>query len=270
MLVLEGKVVWITGASSGIGLEFARQLSARGNKLILSSRRREPMDALGLPETLVVPCDVTDPAQVRRAHEEGTARFGPVDVVICNAGIGENTEGVGFDADLVRRIMDVSFLGTVYPVGCVLPSMIERGGGTIVGISSLGGYRGFAGHGAYAAAKGAVRLLCESLRCDLARYGVQVTILCPGFVRTPLTDRNTYGMPQLLEVEKAVRLMTRAVERGDREYYFPRPFAWVVKALYYVPNFIFDRLNIHSMKRQKKPQVELPAEATLENKFRNV
>lgn len=237
-----------------MGIEFARQLAARGNRLILSARRREPMEALGLRDALVAPCDVTNEGEVRAAHAAGVERFGPVDAVICNAGIGDNSTGASFDAASVRRIMDVSYLGTVFPVACVLPSMIQRRTGSIAGVSSLGGYRGFAGHGAYAAAKGAVRLLLESLRCDVGRYGVRVTVICPGFIRTPLTDRNTYTMPQLQPVDQACRKMIAAIERGDDEYFFPKPFAWVVKALYYVPNVVFDRLNVHSLKREKRPE----------------
>lgn len=256
MARLEGKVVWVTGASSGIGVEFARQLAARGNRLILSARRRDPMEALGLKDAVIAPCDVTDPKAVARAHALGVERAGPVDVLICNAGIGENTRAAEFDEEMTRRMMEVSYLGTVYPLARVLPEMLGRRRGTIVGISSLGGYRGFAGHGAYAAAKGAVRLLLESLRCEVARSGVQVTVICPGFIKTPLTDRNTYHMPQLQPADVAVRKMIRAVERGAAEYMFPTPFAYIVKALYYLPNVVFDRLNIHSLKRNKAPATD--------------
>jgi NAD(P)-dependent dehydrogenase (short-subunit alcohol dehydrogenase family) len=251
---LEGKVVWITGASSGLGMELARQLSARGNRLILSARRREPMEGLGIDGAVIAPCDVADRDAVRRAHAEGVARLGPVEVLICNAGIGENSTAARFDAAGVKRIMDVSYLGTVYPLECVLPEMMRRRAGVIAGISSLGGWRGFAGHGAYAAAKGAVRLLLESLRCDLKRSGVQVSVICPGFIRTPMTDRNPYAMPQLQPVDAAARKIIAAIERGAREFAFPAPFAWVVRSFYYMPNFIFDRLNVHSLKRQKRPE----------------
>jgi short-subunit dehydrogenase len=250
---LQNLVVWITGASSGIGAEFARQLARRGNRLILSARRSGPMEALGLPDAVVAPCDVTDPEAVRRAHDAGTARFGPVDVLIANAGIGENVRIERWDAAAVRRIMEVSFHGTVNAVACVLPSMVARRRGVIVGMSSLGSYRGFGGHGAYCAAKAAVRVFLESLRCEASLYGIRVVVLCPGFVRTPMTERNEFPMPQLLPASEAVRRMIAAIERGEREYAFPMPFAAMVRSLRFLPAALFDRLNRLALRRRKRP-----------------
>ncbi len=120
--------------------------------------------------------------------------------------------------------------------------MIERGAGQVVGIGSLAGYRGLPGSGAYCASKAGLAALFESLRLELRHVGVAVTLICPGFIRTPLTDRNRFPMPFLMELDVAANRIVKAIMRRDSEYSFPWQLAWIVRLARYLPNWLYDRV----------------------------
>ena len=243
-----GQITVITGASSGIGAALAERCAERGDTVVLMARR---MDALQTVEARIhaaggqahaIAVDVTQPTMIDEAFKRVTAEIGPVDCLVINAGIGDPTPATKFDADRFRQIIDVNLTGPAYCLQAVLPSMLERGVGQIVGIGSLAGYRGLPGSGAYCASKAGIASLFESLRLELRHHKVDVTLICPGFIRTPLTERNRFPMPFLLELDDASRRIHRAILRKDSEYSFPWQLSWAIRLARFLPNWVYDRV----------------------------
>jgi short-subunit dehydrogenase len=240
--------VWISGGSSGIGEALARELALRECRIALFARRREKLEGLRESllsahpslEVLVQPGDVQDALRVREAVTETETRFGGIDVLILNAGTGETFRPEQYDIDLVERIMGVNFFGGVYAVGAALPGMLSRGSGTIVGISSIAGVRGLPGSGPYCSSKAALTTFLESLRLELQPKGVRVLTVSPGFIKTPLTDRNQFPMPFLQPVEKAARRILRGIEKGRRDIHFPKRLTLPMRILRCLPVPLYD------------------------------
>lgn len=242
--------VWLSGASSGLGDALAREFVARGASVALFARREERLKVLrdelvaARPEArvLVQPGDVRDRARVREAVREAEERFGGIDVLLLNAGIGDSFFPRKFDSELVERILAVNFLGAVYGIEAALPGMLARGSGVIVGVSSIGAVRGFPTAAPYCASKAALATFLESLRVDLAGSGVRVITVSPGFIKTPLTDRNRFPMPFLQPAERAARRIVDGIARGRREIHFPRRLTVPLKLLRCVPGALVDRV----------------------------
>src|SRR5213083_2776536 len=201
------RVVLVTGASSGIGRGLAVELARRGAAVGLLARRGEVLneivneiDAAG-GRALALPADVTDATAVRSAADELSAKLGPIDVLFANAGVGATTHANDLDAKQVASLFDVNIIGVVNSVTAVIPGMVERGRGQLVAISSLAAYRGLPKSAAYCASKAAVSSFFESLRLDLHGSGVEVTIVHPGFIKTPLTAGRQSQMPFLMELD---------------------------------------------------------------------
>ena len=240
--------VWLSGASSGIGAALARELVARGSEVALFARRREKLAALrdelthARPDAqiLVQEGDVTDREGVQRAVHQAEERMGDLDVVILNAGTGDSLFPDRFDAALVERITAVNYLGAIYGIEAALPRMLQRGAGTIVGVSSIVSVRGFPTAAPYCASKAALTSFLESLRGDLRGRGVKVITVSPGFVKTPLTDRNRFPMPFLQTPEEAARRIVAGIAVGKREVHFPRRLTVPMKLLRCVPGVVFD------------------------------
>jgi short-subunit dehydrogenase len=242
------KVVLITGASSGIGRALAVELGKRGARLGLTARRAEELlkvaEEVGRAggEALALPADVRDPEAMREAAERVRERWGRVDVLIANAGMSTTTAGTRLDAGEARDVISINVLGVVNSVAAVLPAMLERKAGHLVAISSLASYRGLPKSGAYSASKAAVSTFFESLRVDLRRSRIDVTVIHPGFIRTPMTAGRHRKLPFLLEPEDAACRIIRAVERRARTYAFPWQLASLVRVIKHIPGRLYDRL----------------------------
>lgn len=239
-------VALVTGASSGIGTELARGLARRGTKVALVARRKELLDALAAElaasggAAIAIPCDVRDRLAVRAAVQEAAHALGPIDLLIANAGVGHTIPVERFDAALFEDTIRTNLLGAVYAVEAVLPSMLDRHAGQIVGISSLAAYRGFPLTYAYCASKSALNAFLEGLRAEIADRGIKVTTVCPGFVRTPMTAGNRGPMPFLLEADDAARRILRAASRGKRVLNFPWPMAALMGLVRFLPGRLLD------------------------------
>ena len=246
------RVVLITGASSGIGRALAVELGRRGACLGLLARRAEELMKVAGEveraggEALALHADVRDAAQVESAVARVRARWGKIDVLIANAGMSTTTSAKSLRAAEAGDVISINVLGVVNSVAAVLPGMLERGSGHLVAISSLAAYRGMPKSGAYSASKAAVSTFFESLRVDLRRSGVDVTIIHPGFIRTPMTANRKKRLPFLLEVDDAARRIVRAIERRARTYAFPWQLASLVRVMRYFPNAIYDRIASNS------------------------
>jgi len=246
---MSGPTVIVTGASSGIGaavaVEFARSVHAN---VVLLARRMEQLEAVAEQvreaggQALPIPCDVSDAAAVQLAVDRTRAEFGPVDIALANAGMGTPMSMKNFTAERVERTMAVNFLGATHLYAAVLPHMLERGSGTIVGVSSIAGFRGLPSSGPYSASKAALSTMLESMRLELRGRGITVTTVHPGFVKTPMTDPNSFPMPFLVSVDRAAKIVTRGILKRRREVNFPWQMVLLMRLVRWMPDWIYDRV----------------------------
>jgi NADP-dependent 3-hydroxy acid dehydrogenase YdfG len=242
------KNVFITGASSGIGAALAVELGKRGARIALLARRADELQKIAAEiekangEALPLACDVRDAEAVREAVRQAQARFGAIDILIANAGVGGSAAVENLRAADVERVIAVNFLGAVNSVIAVLPQMLERRSGQLVAISSLAGSRGLPKSAAYCASKAAMSAFFESLRVDLRGNGIAVTTIYPGFIKTPLTAGRQAKMPFLLELDDATQRIIRAIETRRRSYWFPFPLSTLVRAMRFTPDAVYDFL----------------------------
>jgi NAD(P)-dependent dehydrogenase (short-subunit alcohol dehydrogenase family) len=232
---LTGKVAWVVGGSSGIGAAVARELVRRGATVAISARRDEQLREVSGGHMLVVPLDVTDAAAVAAAAARVHEELGPVDLAVLSAGYWKQMDPADWDTGVFDQHVRVNLTGMSNAIAAVLPAMLRRRSGTIAGIASVAGYRGLAGAEAYGATKAAQINLLESLRVHLARTGVQVTTVCPGFVRTDLTAGNPFPMPFITEAGQAARSICDGLEHDRTEIVFPAPMALLMKTARLVP-----------------------------------
>lgn len=177
---------------------------------------------------------------MRAAAVELNSKFGHIDVLIANAGIGVTNDGAELDAAKVASVINVNVIGAANSAAAVLPEMVARGSGQLVVISSLAAYRGLPKSAAYCASKAAVSAMFESLRLDLKPRGIDVTIIHPGFIKTPLTAGRQAQLPWLLEVEDAAGKILGAIEARKKSYAFPWQLATIVRAGMVMPAFMYD------------------------------
>ncbi|MCI0704709.1 MAG: SDR family NAD(P)-dependent oxidoreductase [Planctomycetia bacterium] len=244
-----GQVAIVTGASSGIGWELAKQLAAEGCKVGLIARREAPLRELasliasagGIALALVT--DVGQREQVESAFANVREQLGPVDLVIANAGVGRPTLCDPVNMTDVEDTFRINLLGMIYTLSAALPEMLSRGSGHLVGISSLAGYRGLPCESAYCASKAAVNVYLDGLRMHLRKTGVRVTTICPGFVKSPMTETNKFYMPQLMEADYAAKRILRAIKAGKKVYNFP----WLLHLLIKLSRWLPDRAMIWAM-----------------------
>ena len=232
---LNGKVAWVVGGSSGIGAAVARELLRRGATVAISARRKDQLQDVAGGDMLVLPADVTDAAAIAAAAARVRQELGPIDLAVLSAGYWKQMDPQDWDTDVFDQHIRVNLTGMSNSIAAVLPGMLQRHHGVIAGIASVAGYRGLAGAEAYGATKAAQINLLESLRVHLARTGVQVTTVCPGFVRTGLTAGNPFPMPFIIDAGQAARSICDGLERERTEIAFPTPMALLMKTARLVP-----------------------------------
>ena len=236
----------ITGASSGIGRGLALELSRRGARLGLVARRAAALDEIvgeissRNGKALALAADVQDATALRGAADRMRAEFGRIDVLIANAGIGLTADAAEMQPADLARVFNVNVVGAANSVAAVVPQMVAHGSGHLVVISSLAAYRGLPKSAAYCASKAAVSAFFESVRLDLKGKGIAVTIIHPGFIKTPLTEGRHADMPFLMELQDAVQLIVGAIERRKKSYAFPWQLASIVRLGMIMPNFLYD------------------------------
>jgi short-subunit dehydrogenase len=241
--------VLLTGAAHGIGHATAMALARRGTPMGLIDRDGPALAALAqeledMGATVAeAVADVTDRDALHRSIATITARIGPIEVLVACAGIGTLTLVPNLDTVMLRHTLDVNLLGVAHAIEAVLPGMVARGRGHIVGVASVAGYRGFPWMISYSASKAALIAYLEAMRPGLSRRGVTVTTVCPGFVRTRLSTTVPYRRPvKMIEPEEAARHIVRAMERRPRNCIFPWDMRIGVAILKYMPDPFFDRL----------------------------
>lgn len=211
----------------------------------MTARRREPLQAIVArhPDRDVTACpgDIADREAMLAIGEGLRARWGQIDVAVLNAGTYEQVTPETFHADLFRRHLDVNVMGTVHCIEAVLPDMRRRHTGRIAVVASVTGYAALPKAEAYGATKAFLISMCDSLRADLSPDGVKVTVIAPGFVRTPLTDQNEFAMPFLIDPDRAARTIANGLARSRDEIAFPLPMALLMKLLGMLPGPIARR-----------------------------
>jgi Short-chain dehydrogenases of various substrate specificities len=189
---------------------------------------------------LPIQCDVQDADQVDTAVSACHNTLGPIDIMIANAGIGMSAPGYKPLNQSFEQCLKTNVLGAVYAFNAVIPSMIERRSGQLVSISSLASYRGLPEAGPYSASKAALSTLTESLRLDLKKYKISVSLINPGYIVSPMTDRNDYMMPFIMSTETGVRKIVKAIRKKKAIYAFPFPLSILVKSLRFWPIWLYD------------------------------
>jgi NADP-dependent 3-hydroxy acid dehydrogenase YdfG len=241
MKIWQGKRYWLVGASEGLGLALARQISAAGAEVVLSARseKRLQQAVAQMPgKARAVAMDVADSDSVRRAAET----VGAVDGVVFLAGVYWPMAAQGWNADQVEAMCDVNFTGCARVIGAVLPAMVARGQGHVVLTGSLSGFRGLPGASGYAASKAGVMALAECLHADLRGSGIIVQLANPGFIRTRLTEKNNFAMPFLMEPEEAAREMFELMQTDRFKASFPMVFSWLFRLSQFLPDWAYYRL----------------------------
>lgn len=239
--------VWVTGASSGIGYACVLELARKGAKFIaISGRNINKLEALRakIPDTtvIIVPFDVTSRQETLQARDQVLAALGGIDLVFLNAGASEDIDVQAFDSSIFERMIELNYLSLVYGVEAVLPCLRKSEFPHLIGMSSVAGYGGLPGAGAYCAAKAAARVFLESIKIDLFREQIPVSIVCPGFVKTPLTDRHTFKMPCLISAEQAAQIIVNGIQHRVDEIHFPKRISVFLKLLNCLPAYYYTKL----------------------------
>jgi short-subunit dehydrogenase len=242
-------LVFITGASSGIGQALAGQFYAEGYSLALVARRTDEivqwagLQGLATDRFHVYQADVSDIDSIVAAGQACLQQQGLPDVVIANAGISVGMDTAArSDLDVMSQTFATNNVGLAATFHPFVEAMCQRGSGTLVGIGSVAGIRGLPGHGAYCASKAAVISYCESLRGELRSAGVRVVTVCPGYIDTPLTRKNRYAMPFLMQPEDFAARAYATIVAGISYRVIPWQMGWVAKALRSLPNALFDKM----------------------------
>lgn len=228
-----GQRVWLIGASSGIGEALAQRLIYLGARVAVTSRQAAALE--NLHAAYVAPADVTDAPALAAAHAAVVAALGGLDVVFINAGTHQPVRAWELKADAAAKLVQVNLVGALNAVALVAPGFAERGSGRIALTASVAGYGGLPTGLVYGATKAALINLAETLYLDLAPKGVAVHLINPGFVKTPLTDKNDFKMPALIPANEAAHAILDGMAAGEFETHFPKRFTRVLKLLNLLP-----------------------------------
>ena len=239
----KGRRVWVVGASSGIGAAFAQALIVRGARVALSARNAQALAGIaasGSPEqTLLLPLDVTRPEEIAAAFNRINLTWSGLDLAVLLAGSHQPVRAWELDAARARTLVETNLIGVLNASAALVPAFCRSAQGAIAIISSVAGYGGLPSNLVYGATKAALINFAETLYLDLAPRGIGVYLINPGFVKTPLTDRNEFKMPALISAEEAAREMIKGFEDGKFEIHFPKRFTFWLKLLRILPYRIY-------------------------------
>ena len=253
----KNSVILLTGASSGIGYQLAKDLCNEGAQLALLSRRVDLLESLTgelnkKTKVNYYKCDVTIKSEVQETISKIKNDFGKIDIAILNSGVGFRSSVLEYKFDAAEKTFNTNVLGAVYCIEQLLPEFISEKRGVIVGVSSLGDGKGFPKSGFYSASKAALTILLESLRVELKKYNVKVITVKPGFVKTPMTDKNEFEMPFLMDVQKGSRIIIDGLKKDKRIIEFPWQTTIGAKILRMMPTKWFEYLASKEPKPKKQ------------------
>jgi short-subunit dehydrogenase len=241
-----GRRVWVVGASQGIGEAVARALIARKAKVALSARSRERLEEIAstasTANALVLPVDVTRPDEIAAAWSALRTQWGGVDLVLIVAGTHRSVRAWELSHEVTRMLVETNLMGAFNVLEVIVPALLEQGQGGIGVVSSVAGYRGLPTALVYGATKAALINLAETLYLDLKPRGLDVYVVNPGFVKTPLTDKNEFQMPALISAKEAAEHTLHGLQRGAFEIHYPLRFTLAMKVLQMLPYWLYFRV----------------------------
>jgi NADP-dependent 3-hydroxy acid dehydrogenase YdfG len=231
------QVVWISGASTGIGLSLAEQLLQRGATVILTARQVNNLADLcaRYPRAQAMRCDICEAEQLATTLQKILAQHQRLDLFIANAGVYHEMRAYEFDAEKAQQMLDINVRGTIASVAAVIPQLLQQKNGGIAVVASVAGYGGLPNALIYGATKAALINFSETLYLDLSAHGINVTLINPGFVATRLTAQNNFAMPALLTSEQAAQKIIAGFALGVFEIHFPKRFTLWLKLLKLLP-----------------------------------
>ncbi|MEO1563095.1 MAG: SDR family NAD(P)-dependent oxidoreductase [Pseudomonadota bacterium] len=238
---LTGKTYWLIGASEGLGRALAKKLDALGVRVVVSARGEDRLKDLAAEmseRTIVLPVDVSDITKV----EEAASKLPDLDGFIYAAGAYKPFSAKDYDAEAAEIMFEVNLQGASRVAATQIPAFVKRNKGHIVFIGSLSSYGGLRASIGYSASKAGMKSLAESIKCDLINTDVKVSLIHPGFIRTRLTDKNDFEMPQIIEPEEAADFVIKGMQKRQFEYSFPNPFALLFRASRFFPESLYFRI----------------------------
>lgn len=235
------KHVWLTGASSGLGEYTARSLARLGCTVSITARSKDKLDAIAAdyPNVHVYEADVTDHERILAIVDQMETASGPVDLTVFSAGTWFQGSIKDLQVENFRKTFDVNLMGTVYCLDAILPRMRQRGGGHVSWIASVAGYGGLPNAASYGASKAAMIHFAETAYPELARENIHVSLINPGFVRTPMTDKNDFPMPFLMEPEDAAEKIVAGLKAKKFEIAFPWQLVTILKIMNHLPYWLY-------------------------------
>ena len=246
------KNIWITGASSGIGRALAIKFANNGWKVAASARRENLLKELNQENENIhpFPLDVTNIDQCKNVFTNIIEKFKDIEISIFGTGIHDPKSEKKFNLDKIRKIMEVNYFGTMNSINSVYKYYNNKKSGQISIVSSVAGYRGLPAAGAYCASKSALTSFTESLHFEMKRKNVRVSLISPGFIKTPMTDQNDFPMPMIKSPEFAAKqIYTGLIKKKGFEIHFPKVFTFMMKILSMLPSYIYFRIVERGMKK---------------------
>jgi short-subunit dehydrogenase len=257
----EDGAAWVTGASSGIGLQLAIDLAREGYTVAATARNRDKLTELvaqgqGLKGRIVAfPCDVTDEQAMRNMVKAIEAQLGEITLAIFNAGEYLPARGDALESTNFIKSFEINVFGVVFGLVPILERMRERGRGHVAVMGSISAYGGLPRAAAYGATKAALNNMAQALKFDLDRMNVRIQIINPGFIDTPFTRNNRFAMPALMSVTRASELIVRGIKTGGFEVAFPRRLTLLLKLINMLPHSLYFAVLTWAMGRRKRPRI---------------
>ena len=246
------KTIWITGASSGIGKALSLKFANEGWQVAASARRENLLQELHQENKNIYPfpLDVTEIDNCKLVAENIIKQFKNIDICVFGTGRHDPKSEKKFNLDKIREIMEVNYFGTMNSINSIYDYFSEKKNGQISIISSVAGYRGLPAAGAYCASKSALTSFAESLNFDMQMKNVRVSLISPGFIKTPMTDQNEFPMPMIKTPEfDANEIYKGLVIKKGFEIHFPKAFTYFLKFLQMLPSSIYFKLVAKGMKK---------------------
>ena len=248
----EKKVIWITGASSGIGKALAIKFAENGWIVAASARRENLLKELqNINQSIYTyPLDVTDIEKCKLTAKSIIDNLNSIDICVFGTGMHDPKSEKQFNLNKIREIMEVNYFGTMNSINSIYDYFSEKKNGQISIISSVAGYRGLPAAGAYCASKAALTSFTESLNFEMKMKNVRVSLISPGFIKTPMTDQNDFPMPMIKSPEFAANEIYKGLtEKKGFEIHFPKAFTFIMKFLQILPNGLYFKLVSKGMKK---------------------
>ena len=248
---MNNKTIWITGASSGIGKALAIKFSKEGWNVAISAIRQNLLEEIAKSNKNIYPfsLDVTDNEKCKLVFENVKKKLGDVNISFFCTGIHDPESERKLNLEKIRKIIEVNFFGTVNSINAVYNYYKDKKSGQISIVSSVAGYRGLPAGGAYCSSKSALTTFAESLYFDLKRYNVRVSVVHPGFIKTPMTDQNNFMMPMIKSADFAAEKIFKGLTQSNSfEIHFPKQFPFIMKILKIMPNWLYLKLVKKGMK----------------------